>query len=115
MVLWRSAHLSSKPKPNRNVEGARDEISFNTLEYSNSIGAIELKGTWGDPDFNPGQNAFYYVRLLEIPTPRSSKFDAKELRIPHPEGPALAASWRHAGPAGHTTKPAPTKSPSQLL
>lgn len=43
--------------------------------YSNEIGAPELDATWTDPDFNPAQKAFYYVRVLEIPTPRHSMFD----------------------------------------
>ncbi len=61
-------------------------VNFKTLEYSNSIGAVELKGAWTDPDFRRDQNALYYMRVLEIPTPRWSLFDAKELGIPHPEG-----------------------------
>ena len=60
-------------------------VDSNTLEYTNTIGAVELKGTWTDPDFDPSQNAFYYVRVLEIPTPRWSAFDAKRLGIPHPD------------------------------
>jgi hypothetical protein len=59
-------------------------VDLETLEYSNSIGAVELKGTWTDPKFNGNRNAFYYVRVLEIPTPRWSSFDAKLLGIPYP-------------------------------
>lgn len=59
-------------------------IDMKTLEYDNTIGAVELSGTWTDPDFDPKQNAFYYLRAIEIPTPRWSMFDAKELGIPHP-------------------------------
>ena len=59
-------------------------VNLETLEYTNNIGAVELKGSWTDPDFDPAQNAFYYARVLEIPTPRWTLFDAKELRIPHP-------------------------------
>ena len=54
------------------------------FQYTNSIGSVELQGTWTDPEFDPHQNAFYYVRVLEIPTPRWSMFDAKALGIPHP-------------------------------
>ena len=61
-------------------------VNLETLEYTNSIGAVELIGTWTDPDFGPKHNAFYYVRVLEIPTPRWSAFDAKALGVSHPEG-----------------------------
>lgn len=61
-----------------------NSVNLDTLEYSNDIGAPELKGAWTDPDFNPAQHAFYYVRVLEIPTPRWSLFDAKKLGIEHP-------------------------------
>jgi hypothetical protein len=40
---------------------------------------------WKDPDFNPGQLAFYYVRVLEIPTPRWTTFDAKFFGVKRPE------------------------------
>jgi hypothetical protein len=44
--------------------------------YTNTIGSAQLASVWTDPDFNATQRAFYYVRVLEIPTPRHSAFDA---------------------------------------
>jgi hypothetical protein len=44
-------------------------VNLETREYSNSIGSVELTGVWTDPDFDRAANAFYYVRVLEIPTP----------------------------------------------
>ncbi|MFP6584735.1 MAG: DUF3604 domain-containing protein [Candidatus Hydrogenedentota bacterium] len=67
------------------VPAVGDTVNLDTLEYTNVIGAVELQGTWTDPNFDASLNAFYYVRVLEIPTPRWSSFDAKELGIAHPE------------------------------
>jgi hypothetical protein len=68
-----------------NLSPVGNTVDLDSLEYTNSIGAVELSATWTDPDFNPKQNAFYYVRVLEIPTPRWSAFDAKALGIDHPD------------------------------
>jgi hypothetical protein len=45
--------------------------------YTNTIGSPELIAVWKDPAFDPKQRAFYYVRVLEIPTPRWTAYDAK--------------------------------------
>ena len=59
--------------------------------YTNSIGAVELKTVWTDPDFDPALDAFYYVRVLEIPTPRWSTMQALKLgRVP-PSGTGFSA------------------------
>jgi Protein of unknown function (DUF3604) len=52
-----------------------------TATWRNDIGAMELATMWKDPQFNPRQRAFYYVRVLEIPTPRHSTYDAVALGI----------------------------------
>jgi hypothetical protein len=52
-----------------------------TSTYENSIGAPSLTAWWQDDDFNPERQAFYYPRVLEIPTPRWSTYDARDLGI----------------------------------
>ena len=81
-AVW-SGDRSIDPKTGK-LPPVGNTVNLDTLEYSNSIGAVELKGTWTDPKFRADRNAFYYVRVLEIPTPRWSMFDAKEAGIPHP-------------------------------
>ena len=49
--------------------------------WTNTIGAPELITVWKDPDFDAKQRAFYYVRVIEIPTPRWTAYDAKRFGI----------------------------------
>lgn len=56
-------------------------VDVRTATYENTIGAPQFKTVWTDPDFRPDQNAFYYVRVIEIPTPRHSLYDAVALGI----------------------------------
>jgi hypothetical protein len=59
-------------------------VDIEKASYQNTIGAVELKQVWTDPDFDPSLNAFYYARVLEIPTPRWTTIQAKELGIAPP-------------------------------
>jgi len=52
--------------------------------WTNTIGATELIKVWKDPEFDAAQSAFYYVRVLEIPTPRWTAYDAKYFGIKMP-------------------------------
>jgi len=49
--------------------------------WTNSIGDAQLSTVWTDPDFDPDEKAFYYVRVLEIPTPRWTAYDAKRFGV----------------------------------
>ena len=49
--------------------------------WTNTIGAPELIAVWKDPEFDASQRAFYYVRVIEIPTPRWTAYDAKRFGV----------------------------------
>ncbi len=56
-------------------------VDLKTGQYTNTIGDVQLATVWTDPDFDPTQSAFYYARVLQIPTPRYSLLDAIALGI----------------------------------
>lgn len=60
-------------------------VDLEKASYENTIGKTELKTVWTDPDFDASQDAFYYARVLEIPTPRWTTIQAKELGMLPPE------------------------------
>jgi len=60
-------------------------VDIAAANWSNTIGASELGTVWTDPDFDPKQSAFYYARVLEIPTPRWVVYDAFRFGIEIPE------------------------------
>ncbi len=61
-------------------------VDVATASWTNTIGASELATVWTDPDFDPNERAFYYVRVLEIPTPPWYLYDAFRFEVPMPEG-----------------------------
>jgi hypothetical protein len=62
--------------------------------WSNTIGDTELITVWVDPDFDPSHRAFYYVRVLEIPTPRWTAYDAKYFGLDVPDDVEMAHQER---------------------
>ena len=60
-------------------------VDVATATYTNDIGDSQLSAVWTDPDFDPNQKAAYYVRVLEIPTPRWSTYDTVRHNLPLPE------------------------------
>ncbi len=58
------------------------------------IGEPLMAAHWVDPDFDPGQRAFYYVRVIEIPTPRWTAYDAKFFNVKMPEGTRMTVQDR---------------------
>ena len=51
-------------------------VDLATGRYTNDIGDPQLSAVWEDPDFDPEMRAFYYVRVIQIPTPRHTLYDA---------------------------------------
>jgi len=71
--------------------------------YTNTIGDPLLAAHWTDPDFNPKQQAFYYVRVLEIPTPRWTTYDAAFFGIKRPTNvPATLQDRAYTSPIWYT-------------
>ena len=62
--------------------------------WTNNIGAPELIAVWKDPEFNPDQLSFYYVRVLEIPTPHWTAYDAKRFGMESLEGTTMTLQER---------------------
>ncbi len=62
--------------------------------YANTIGAAQLKAVWSDPNFEPGEAAFYYARVIEIPTPRWPAYDAVRYGAAVPAGAAMTTQER---------------------
>jgi predicted small lipoprotein YifL len=74
-VVWSNMDKRQKGG-NGKVSAVGDTVDVAKATYTNSIGAAELNTVWTDPEFNPDQKSFYYVRVLEIPTPRWVLYDA---------------------------------------
>ena len=60
-------------------------VDVEAASYTNSIGAAQLSTTWTDPDFSQKDRAFYYARVLEIPIPRWTTYDAAFFELPVPK------------------------------
>jgi hypothetical protein len=65
-----------------------------TATYKNTIDSPLLLASWQDPEFDRDQRAFYYVRVIEIPTPRWTTYDAKFFGVRLPEGAPIAIQDR---------------------
>lgn len=60
-------------------------VDIENATFFNTIGAVALDGVWTDPDFDPLEDAFYYVRVIEIPKPRWTTYDAAFYGVPLPD------------------------------
>jgi len=91
-VAW-----SGDRKPDKwsgRVPAIQSTVDFEKATYSNSVGSAELKTVWTDPEFDAGQHAFYYARVLEIPTPRWTLIQAVKAGLPPPDVVPLTGQER---------------------
>jgi hypothetical protein len=78
-VVWSGER---KPAKNGKLPPVGNTVDLQKATYTNAIGSPELMGSWTDPAFDPKQHAIYYVRVLEIPTPRFTTYDAVRNNLP---------------------------------
>jgi hypothetical protein len=71
-----------KPGKDGKLPSVGNTVDVKQATYTNAIGSAELMGSWIDPAFDPRQHALYYVRVLEIPTPRWTTYDAARNNLP---------------------------------
>ena len=91
------------PDPDGNLPPVGDSVERNSTRYTNDIGAPELAALWTDPEFDPDRRAFYYLRVLQVPTPRNSLYDSVALQATPPNGyPAVIQERVYTSPIWYT-------------
>ena len=92
-VAWGDA---DKRKIDRNgkLSNVGNTVDVENATWTNTIGDAELLTVWVDPDFNPDLRAFYYARVIEIPTPRWTAYDAKRFNVKMPKESPMTTTER---------------------
>ena len=94
-----------KPGADGEVPPVGNTVNVKDASWTNTIGASELGTVWSDPDFDPKQRAFYYARVLQIPTPRWSTYDAFRFGVDIPAGaPTSTQDRAYTSPIWYTPK-----------
>ena len=99
-VVW-----SGNRKPGRKgkLPAIGNTVDVKNATWTNTIGASELITVWKDPDFNRKQRAFYYARVIEIPTPRWTAYDAKRFKEKMPKHvPMITTERAYTSPIWYT-------------
>jgi hypothetical protein len=84
-VAWGDADRR-KPGADGKIPPVGNTVNVEEAFWLNTIGDPELIAVWKDPDFDPAQRAFYYARVIEIPTPRWTCYDASRFGVKMPRG-----------------------------
>jgi hypothetical protein len=92
-VIWSDSD-TRKPGRNGKIPLVGNTVDVEKATWANSIGASALMGVWEDPDFDSDQSAFYYARVIEIPTPRWTAYDAKRFGVEPPAGTQMTTRER---------------------
>ncbi|MBB3020497.1 hypothetical protein FHR70_003583 [Microvirga lupini] len=101
-VAWADAERR-KPEADGRLPPVGDTVDVANATWTNTIGAPELATVWTDPDFDPGQPAFYYGRVIEVPTPRWAAYDAKRFGVqPLPGTPMTVTERAYTSPIWYT-------------
>jgi len=92
-----------KPGGDGKLPSVGNTVDVANATWTNTIGAPELIKVWKDPNFDPSLRAFYYVRVIEIPTPRWTAYDAKYFGIKMPpEVPMVHEERAYTSPIWYT-------------
>ena len=101
-VAWSEAD-SRQADANGKIPAVGNTVDVANATWTNTIGDPELIAVWADPDFDPTQRAFYYARVIEIPTPRWTAYEAKFYRIEAPEeAPMITQERAYTSPIWYT-------------
>ena len=101
-VVW-SGHR--KIDSNGVLPSVGSTVNLSDASYQNTIGSAELSATWSDPDFSETERAVYYVRVLQIPTPRWTVYDAKFYGVDIPQDPPPVIEERaYSSPVWYTPR-----------
>lgn len=105
-VVWSQSARRARDNSGR-IPPVGNTVDPDTATWTNTIGSIELMTLWRDPEFNPSLRSFYYARVIEIPTPRWTTYDAVRFNQAIPEGAPISIQERaYTSPIWYTP-PAP--------